>query len=556
MKLLQRPFLKSRMLLCLYAALFSLPILLSCSKVILVADQTEKQLETNKQGLKALTKNEFQELLNIIPRRAKAPARQPRHILIYNYTPAHWHDIAIVWGSTAIELIGKQTGAFTTTVSHDPAIFTNENLRKFDAIVLNNTQGNYFGDLGQIEMRKQALVDFVREGKGVIGIHGASVFENFDTPPKTSGERELRSLIGGSFHSHPWEAEPVSIRIEDVDHVLSKSLTKISGATSDLNTNLLTKTSSTFPLPYAEEIYQFIEPYSRKDLRVLISLDMLKTTDKGQRKDKDYALAWIKDYGKGKVFYSALGHNSNFFRNTNMLEFLLDGIQFAMGDLQADTTPIPQHKVDLDKDFVNIFNGTDLTGWRGDMDIWHVEDGCITAETKTATSLKENNFLIWEGGSPANFEIKVKYKLIGGNSGIYFHSFEREASQKNGERLVGPQGDFSADHAWTGVVMEYLRREKLVERGRKILITEKGEKRDAGTVGDPKELLKSVRDNDWNDYHLIVKDNLIIVRINDILMSEVRDNDVNRLKTGLLALQVHTGPAMKIQFKDVRIKIL
>ena len=556
MKFFKRKYLPSGTLSCFGVILFLLSLLFSCSKVSLVADQTEKQLETNKQGLKALTKNELQELTKLIPKRANEPAKQPRSILIYNYSPAHWHDVAIVWASTAIELMGKNTGAFTTTVSHDPSIFSKESLSKFDAIVLNNTQGNYFGDPDYIEIRKQALVDFVHEGKGVIGIHGASVFDNFDVPPKTAAEKGLRNLIGGSFQVHPWEAEPVSIRIEDVDHVLSKSLTKIPGVTSDLNTNLPSKTSSTFPLPYAEEIYQFIEPYSRKDLRVLISLNMLNTADKGQRKDKDYALAWIKDYGKGKVFYSSLGHNSNFFRNENMLEFLLDGIQFAIGDLQADTTPIPQHKVDLDKDFVNIFNGSDLTGWRGDMDIWHVEDGCITAETKTSSELKENNFLIWEGGSPSNFEIKVKYKLTGGNSGIYFHSFEREPSRKSGERLVGPQGDFSADHAWTGVVMEYLRREKLVERGRKILITEKGEKRDAGKVGDPKELLKYVRDNDWNDYHLIVKDNLIVVRINDIFMSEVRDNDVNRLKSGLLALQVHTGPAMKIQFKDIRIKIL
>ena len=545
---------KSVMSICLTGGLFTLSILLSCSKAVRVADQTEKQLKNNKQGLKVLTQNELKELSNLIPKRARANKARPRHILIYNYTPAHWHDIAIVWGSSAIELMGKKTGAFTTTVSHDPAIFSNENLSRFDAIVLNNTQGNYFGAVDQVEIRKQALVDFVKNGKGVIGIHGASVFENFDVPAKTPAEEELRNLIGGSFQVHPWEAEPVSVRIEDIDHVLSKSLLESLGINKDLNTNASSYKSAVFPLPYKEEIYQFAEPYSRKNLRVLLSLDMSKTADKGQRTDKDYALAWIKEYGRGKVFYSALGHNSNFFRDANMLEFLLDGIQFALGDLQADTTPIPKHKADLEKDFVSIFNGVDLTGWRGDMNTWHVEDGCITAETKTATDLKENNFLIWEGGSPTNFEIKVKYKLTGGNSGIYFHSVERDASRKTGERLIGPQGDFSADHVWTGVVMEYLRREKLVERGRKILITEDGKKRDAGRVGDPKELLKYVRDNDWNDYHLIVKDNLIVVRINDVFMSEVRDNDVNRLKTGLLALQVHTGPAMKIQFKDIRIK--
>jgi hypothetical protein len=112
----------------------------------------------------------------------------------------------------------------------------------------------------------------------------------------------------------------------------------------------------------------------------------------------------------------------------------------------------------------------------------------------------------------------------------------------------------SADHVWTGVVMEYLLREKLAERGRKVLYTEKGERKDAGSVGDPKELLKAVRNNDWNDYHVIVRNNLIVLRINDVVMSEVRDHDPRRALSGLLAVQVHTGPPMKVQFKNLRLR--
>ena len=121
---------------------------------------------------------------------------------------------------------------------------------------------------------------------------------------------------------------------------------------------------------------------------------------------------------------------------------------------------------------------------------------------------------------------------------------------------LGVQADMSADHVWTGVVMEYLLREKLAERGRKVLYTEKGERKDAGSVGDPKELLKAVRDNDWNDYHVIVRSNLIVLRINDVVMSEVRDHDPRRALSGLLAVQVHTGPPMKVQFKNIRIREL
>ena len=130
--------------------LFTLSILLSCSKVVMVANQTEEQLKDNKQGLKVLTQNELKELSNLIPKRARVSKTRPRHILIYNYTPAHWHDIAIVWGSSAIELMGKKTGAFTTTVSHDPEIFSNENLYIYAMCVINThgileyTWNNFF----------------------------------------------------------------------------------------------------------------------------------------------------------------------------------------------------------------------------------------------------------------------------------------------------------------------------------------------------------------------------------------------------------------------------
>lgn len=181
-----------------------------------------------------------------------------------------------------------------------------------------------------------------------------------------------------------------------------------------------------------------------------------------------------------------------------------------------------------------------------------MQDGCITGITPQG-GIPENNFLIWTGGEPSEFDLKLSYKLEGGNSGIYFHAKERVPGSK-AEMLVGPQADFSADHVWTGVVMEYLLREKLAERGRKVLYTDKGERKDAGSVGDPKELLKSVRDRDWNEYHVIVRSNLIVLRINDVVMSEVRDHDPRRALSGLLALQVHTGPPMKVQFKNVRLR--
>jgi type 1 glutamine amidotransferase len=88
-----------------------------------------------------------------------------------------------------------------------------------------------------------------------------------------------------------------------------------------------------------DEIYQFAKIYTREKLRILLTLDMTKTPNKGKRKDQDYAVSWVKAHGKGRVFYGSLGHNPHIFWEPKLLQFYLDGIQFALGDLEADTTP-------------------------------------------------------------------------------------------------------------------------------------------------------------------------------------------------------------------------
>ena len=503
----------------------ALPLAL-LSAALLVYAQAPRQMP-------ALSDGDMAQLQENIPAAASAKPVQPRRVLIYNFTRGTYHDEAIMWATRALELMGEKTGAFTATASFDPSVFTTETLRGFDAVVMNNTMLDVFGPPEVEEARMRALVDFVKSGKGVVGIHAASVWGK-DAANAT--ETEFRQLIGGRFRNHPWEFEPAAIRVEDPAH--------------PLNASWAGKSAS--PLPWREELYQFGPPFSREKVRVLFSLDLSGTTDKGQRPDKDYALAWMQNFGAGRSFYTAPGHNKNAFRDPVFLRHLQDGLQFALGDLPANATPVPKSKVDLEQGFVSLFNGKDLTGWRGDAKFWSVQDGCITGTTPQG-GIAENNFLIWTGGEPAEFDLKLSYKLEGGNSGIYFHSKERAPGSK-AEMLVGPQADFSADHVWTGVVMEYLLREKLAERGRKVLYTGSGERKDAGSVGDPKELLKVVRDNDWNDYHVIVRNNLIVLRINDVVMSEVRDNDPRRALSGLLALQVHTGPSMKVQFKNVRLR--
>ena len=483
--------------------------------------------------LPKLSEADMAHLKQTIPAKATVNPAQTRRLLIYNFTRGIYHDEAIAWATRSLELMGEKTGAFTTTTSVDASVFTPEKLQEFDAVVMNNTMLNVFGPPEVEAARMGALVDFVRNGKGIVAIHSATVWEK---DPANATETEFRQMLGGRFRNHPWEGEAACIRIEDPSHPLNATW---GGKTA-------------LPLPWRDELFQYEPPYSREIVRVLFSLDLSETADKGQRTDKDYPMAWIQSFGQGRSFYNALGHNKNAFLDPMFLRLLLDGVQFALGDLPADATPKPQPKTDYEKGFQSIFNGKDLTGWRGDEKYWSVQDGCITGITPQG-GIPENNFLIWTNGTPAEFDLKLSYKLEGGNSGIYFHSKERESGSK-AEALVGVQADMSADHVWTGVVMEYLLREKLAERGRKVLWTEKGERKDAGSVGDPKELLKAVRNNDWNDYHVIVRGNLIVLRINDVVMSEVRDHDPRRALSGLLAVQVHTGPPMKVQFKNIRIR--
>ena len=133
----------------------------------------------------------------------------------------------------------------------------------------------------------------------------------------------------------------------------------------------------------------------------------------------------------------------------------------------------------------------------------------------------------------------------------------------NAEAFVGPQADFSADGRWTGVLMEYTLRDILAERGQKVRIDETGKREVVGSVGDSTELLKLVKPersldlealDRWNDYTVITNKGHTVLNINGVVMCEIEDNDPKRVPSGRLALQVHQGPPMLVQFKDIRLR--
>ena len=203
--------------------------------------------------------------------------------------------------------------------------------------------------------------------------------------------------------------------------------------------------------------------------------------------------------------------------------------------------------------FVSLFNGKDLSGWRGDKNYWSVQDGALTAKTTPDKLLKYNTFLIWEGGQPADFELRAKYKIVGGNSGIQYRS--RIIDE---EKFVasGYQADIDSKSQYSGMCYEEKARTFLAQRGEKATIGADG-KKEIEKIGDKEELQSKIKNEDWNDYRIVAKGNHLQHYINGVLMSEVIDNQKDKAATsGIIALQAHQGPPMTVQFKDIRIKEL
>ena len=211
--------------------------------------------------------------------------------------------------------------------------------------------------------------------------------------------------------------------------------------------------------------------------------------------------------------------------------------------------PVTSEAAELEPGFTSMFNGRDLTGWDGKPGEWYVEDGAITSQSTPEKPCKKCNYLLWSGGEPGDFELRLKYRLVGGNSGVQFRS---RAIPDWDTR--GYQADIDAELKWTGALFEHARG-GIAMRGEKVTIAEDGKRRVA-KMGDSVALAKHVKQGDWNDYHVLARGNRITLAINGVTMSEALDNQKGRAaRKGIIALQMHPGPPMKIQFKDLRIKI-
>ncbi len=248
---------------------------------------------------------------------ATAAPKKSRRILCFYRCEGFIHT-SIPFCNYAMESMGERTGAYQLDLADEYGVFTAENLAQYDAILFNNTS-NLIPD----ESQRQAILDFVNRGKGIIGFHAAS--DNFKQ------WEEGAALIGGVFDGHPRGAGGTwAFKLDDPDHPLNAAFAGEG-------------------FWFRDEIYWYKpESFQGRDrLRVLVSLDMTKTENREPLQNKkwkkegdvDVPVSWCREFGEGRLFYTNFGHNNLTFADRTILQHMLDGMQYALGDLEADAIP-------------------------------------------------------------------------------------------------------------------------------------------------------------------------------------------------------------------------
>ena len=275
---------------------------------------------------KAITPKVQAKIEAALPDKAPAEPKHDRKLLIFSKTNGFRHS-SIPVGTVAITLLGKKTGAWTATHSEDDSVFEPESLKQYDAVLMLNTTGDIFrpskmpteakakeAALDREARLKESLVAFVKGGKGLAGTHSAT-----DTYHKWGAYNDM---MGGAFINHPWHTKVPVKNLAPKNPVNAA----FDGKGFDIT----------------DEIYQFRNDTALSTGRkVLLALDTDKmdVSKGGTREDKQYAVSWISTYGKGRTFYCSLGHRDEIYHNPTILKHYLAGLQYALGDLEADATP-------------------------------------------------------------------------------------------------------------------------------------------------------------------------------------------------------------------------
>ncbi|HUT37211.1 MAG TPA: ThuA domain-containing protein [Planctomycetota bacterium] len=360
------------------------------------------------------------------PEKAAVKPEKPRRVLVFTESAKDLETAQKNQGmkfvphpsaahcALAIETLGKKAGAFEATIANDPKVFdTPDGLKVFDAIVLANIylERKLYrtprdlnpNEKPAYEARQKALLDFVNGGKGLVGIHNAAC--------TALAWPEFNAMIGGTHAGHAWWShQAVPVKLDDPQHPLNAAFGGQGFTASD-------------------DIYAFTAPYSREALHVLLSIEADKAPQSmtAERPDGDYPISWVRAAGSGRVFYTALGHEPATFQDAKFLRHVLDGIQFALGDLKADASP--GKPLPAKPDFTTmagwtpLFDGKDLGAWdaKGNQaEHWLVEDGIIRYDGKSGTLRTKQAF--------TDYVLRVDWRLPRqADSGV----FVRDSSQLN-----------------------------------------------------------------------------------------------------------------------------
>jgi hypothetical protein len=235
--------------------------------------------------------------------------------------------------------------------------------------------------------------------------------------------------------------------------------------------------------------------------------------------------------------------------------FVLCGLARAQQQTQ------PQPATDDKAGFESIFDGKTLNGWEGDPKYWRVEDGALVGEITPGNEIRVNTFIIWRGGVTKDFELKVEYRISPqGNSGINYRSEELTDPKL---AMKGYQFDIDGEKRNTGTTRhtsnnyEERGRTFMALRGQLTRATPDGKRNILSSLGDYTDLAKFIKNGDWNQVHIIARGNVIVHMLNGHVMSIlVDDDDKNRAMEGKLGVQVHQGPAMKVEYRNFLLKKL
>ncbi len=277
------------------------------------------------QNLEPVPQEQIDQISALLGPQLTAKPAKARTLLVFWRCEGFVHGKALEYGNKALELAAAKTKAFKVDFTNDYEALKPANLAKYDALVLNNTTGLKTQENRFVE---PAIVDFVKSGKGLAVIHAGA--DNFNKAEQAA------EMVGGRFWGHPWGSGGTwAFKLDDPGNALNQAF----GGKG---------------FPAGDEIYQQESPfYNRAKLHVLVSLDFAdKATAEAQgqrRDDKDYAVSWIRPYGKGRVFYTSFAHDQRAFLNKAVLTHILDGVQFVLGDLKADDTPTGLSATDLNR---------------------------------------------------------------------------------------------------------------------------------------------------------------------------------------------------------------